>query len=176
MANATSRAEFRAIYRIESPEPLDKVAEVIAGEQSSGTFLALAGETEDLKARAREISGGGVDVVVDPVGADRFLDSLRLLRPEGRLVVVGFAGGEIPTLKVNRLLLRNITVMGAAWREFLAHDPGFVAKAGAELRDLVASGRLVPVLGATYPLEDGAQALRDLAARRAVGKLVLTVR
>jgi NADPH2:quinone reductase len=121
-------------------------------------------------------SACSADIVVDPVGADRFLDSVRLLRPEGRLVVVGFAGGEIPQLKVNRLLLRNITVMGAAWREFLAHDPGFVAEAGAALSDLVANGRLTPLSGTTYPLEDGAQALRDLAARRAVGKLVLTVR
>lgn len=124
----------------------------------------------------RNASGGGVDIVVDPVGADRFDDGVRLLRPEGRLVVVGFAGGEIPKLKVNRLLLRNVTVMGAAWREFLAHTPGFVAEAGAALSELVASGRMTPVLGATYRLEDGAQALRDLAARRAVGKLVLTVR
>jgi len=124
----------------------------------------------------REATGGGVDVVVDPVGADRFLDSLRLLRPEGRLVVVGFAGGEIPQVKVNRLLLRNTTVMGAAWREFLAHDRGFVAAAGAALFDLVAAGRLTPLLGTRYPFENGVQALRDLAARQAVGKLVITVR
>ena len=153
----------------------------VAGEGAKAAMAAEAGAdvvvpAGDGWADAVREATGGVDVVVDPVGADRFLDSLRLLRPEGRLVVVGFAGGEIPQLKVNRLLLRNITVMGAAWREFLAHDPGFVAKAGAALSDLVASGRLVPVLGATYPLADGAQALRDLAARRAVGKLVLTVR
>ncbi|MEW6472227.1 MAG: NADPH:quinone oxidoreductase family protein [Actinomycetota bacterium] len=124
----------------------------------------------------REVTGGGVDVVIDPVGADRFDDSLRLLRPEGRLVVVGFAGGEIPRVKVNRLLLRNVTVMGAAWREFLAHAPDFLAEAGAALSDLVAAGRFTPLLGTTYSLEDGVQALRDLAARRAVGKLVITVR
>jgi NADPH:quinone reductase len=124
----------------------------------------------------REASGGGVDLVVDPVGADRFDDGLRLLRPEGRLVVVGFAGGEIPRVKVNRLLLRNVTVMGAAWREFLAHAPGFVAEAGAALAELIAGGRLTPLAGTTYPLEDGAQALRDLADRRAVGKLILIVR
>ena len=125
----------------------------------------------------RELTGGGVDVVIDPVGSDRFLDSLRLLRPEGRLVVVGFAGGSIPEVKVNRLLLRNIGVLGAAWREFLTNDPGFVAEAAAVLNGLVADGRLAaPLVGATYPLADGAAALRDLAARRAVGKLVLTVR
>ena len=115
-------------------------------------------------------------MVVDPVGSDRFLDSLRLLRPEGRLVVVGFAGGNIPEVKVNRLLLRNIGVLGAAWREFLESEPGFVAEAAAALNGLVADGRLNPLVGATYPLEDGAAALRDLADRRAVGKLVLTVR
>ena len=119
---------------------------------------------------------GGVDVVVDPVGSDRFDDSLRLLRPEGRLVVVGFAGGEIPRVKVNRLLLRNVSVLGAAWREFLATEPGFVAEAAAALDNLVAAGRLTPLVGATYPLEDGAQAQRDLADRKAVGRLVLTVR
>ena len=124
----------------------------------------------------RAATGGGVDVVVDPVGSDRFDDSLRLLRPEGRLVVVGFAGGAIPQVKVNRLLLRNISVLGAAWREFLLGEPGFLAETAAALSDLVTSGRLRPIVGTTYPLEDGARALRDLADRRAVGKLVLSVR
>ena len=124
----------------------------------------------------RAHTGGGVDVVVDPVGSDRFLDSLRLLRPEGRLLVVGFAGGTIPEVKVNRLLLRNIGVLGAAWREFLETEPGFVAEAAAALDTLVADGRLSPLAGTAYPLEDGTAALRDLADRRATGKLVLTVR
>src|SRR5207253_6016425 len=90
---------------------------------------------------------GGVDVVVDPVGSDRFDDSLRLLRPEGRLVVVGFAGGEIPRVKVNRLLLRNVSVLGAAWREFLATEPGFVAEAAPAPDTLFAPGRLPPLVG-----------------------------
>ena len=124
----------------------------------------------------RAATDGGVDVVVDPVGSDRFDDSLRLLRPEGRLVVVGFAGGAIPQVKVNRLLLRNVSVLGAAWREFLLSDPGFVAEAAAALSALITDGRLTPLVGATYPLADGARALRDLADRRAVGKLVLAVR
>ena len=126
--------------------------------------------------RVREASDGGVDVVVDPVGSDRFDDSLRLLRPDGCLVVVGFAGGEIPQVKTNRLLLRNVGVLGAAWREFILAEPGFLAEAAAGLGALVDSGELTPLVGATYPLKDGAQALRDLAERRAVGKLVITVR
>jgi len=127
-------------------------------------------------AEAVRAATGPVDVVVDPVGGDRFDDSLRLLRPEGRLVVVGFAGGDIPRVKVNRLLLRNVSVLGAAWREFLAGEPGFVAEAGAALDALIAGGGLAPIVGAAYPLEDGVRALQDLAERRAVGKLVLTVR
>jgi NADPH:quinone reductase len=126
--------------------------------------------------KVREASGGGVDVVVDPVGGDRFDDSLRLLRPDGRLVVVGFTGGAIPQVKTNRLLLRNIGVLGAAWREFIMTQPGFVAEAHAGLCGLIEGGQLTPRIGATYPLKDGAQALRDLADRRAVGKLVITAR
>lgn len=126
--------------------------------------------------KVREASDGGVDVIVDPVGGDRFDDSLRLLRPDGRLVVVGFAGGDIPQVKTNRLLLRNIGVLGAAWREFILHEPGFVAEAAAGLGALIDNGQLTPLIGGTYPLQDGAQALRDLADRRAVGKLVISVR
>ena len=130
----------------------------------------------DWAAEVRALTGGGVDVVVDPVGGDRFDDSLRLLRPEGRLVVVGFAGGGIPQVKVNRLLLRNVAVMGAAWREFVDTRPDFVAEAGAALHRLVDDGLVAPLVGARYPLEEGAAALRDLADRRPAGKVVLTVR
>jgi len=126
--------------------------------------------------KVREVTKGGVDVVVDPVGGDRFDDSLRLLRPDGRLVVVGFAGGAIPEVKTNRLLLRNVGVLGAAWREFIVKEPAFVAEAAAGLSALIEAGQLTPLIGATYPLENGGQALRDLADRRAVGKLVITVR
>ena len=154
----------------------------VAGSPAKRAMAEAAGADAVIEAgegwpdAVRAATGGGVDVVVDPVGGDRFLDSLRLLRPEGRLLVVGFAGGAIPEVKVNRLLLRNVGVLGAAWREFLATEPGFVAEAAAALNGLVAAGRLSPLVGATYPLEDGARALRDLADRRAVGKLVLTVR
>jgi NADPH2:quinone reductase len=153
----------------------------VAAEGAKAEMAAAAGAEvvvapgEGWADAVREATGGGVDVVVDPVGADRFDDSVRLLRPEGRLLVVGFAGGDIPSVKVNRLLLRNVSVMGAAWREFLNTEPGFVAEAAAALSGLVSSGRFTPLVGATYPLKDGAQALRDLAGRRAVGKLVLTV-
>jgi len=153
----------------------------VAGTEAKAAMAEAAGADVVVTAGtgwadAVRAATGPVDVVVDPVGGDRFDDSLRLLRPEGRLVVVGFAGGDIPRVKVNRLLLRNVSVLGAAWREFLAGEPGFVAEAAAALDALIADGGLAPIVGAAYPLEDGVRALQDLAERRAVGKLVLTVR
>ncbi|HLZ36654.1 MAG TPA: NADPH:quinone oxidoreductase family protein [Mycobacteriales bacterium] len=121
--------------------------------------------------------GRGVDVAVDPVGGDRFDHTLRVLAPEGRLVVVGFTSGRIPQLTVNRLLLRNVDVRGAGWREFVTEvDPGFPRVAAAALGDMVEQGTITPVASARYPLEQGAHALRDLAERRSTGRAVLTVR
>lgn len=123
----------------------------------------------------REItSGHGVDVVIDPVGGDRFTDSLRCLAPEGRLVVVGFAAGSIPTLAVNRLLLRNVDVCGCSW-SVLAEHPGGFAAAATELAGHVAAGHLRPIVDHVYDFERAPEALAALAARRATGKLVLDV-
>ncbi|HEY3241663.1 MAG TPA: NADPH:quinone oxidoreductase family protein [Acidimicrobiia bacterium] len=149
-------------------------AKAALAEAAGASVVVDAGP--DWAARVRETAAGGVDVAVDPVGGERFDDTLRCLAPGGRLVVVGFAGGGIPQIKVNRLLLRNVGVLGAAWREFLATDPGLTAEATGALNAMVDDGRLRPLVGARYPLEDGADALRALAERRAAGKLVLTVR
>ena len=128
-------------------------------------------------ARVKEVTGGrGVDVVADPVGGDRFTDSLRSLGPEGRLLVLGFAGGEIPTVKVNRLLLNNVDVVGVAWGAFALTRPGFLREQWTELLPHLRSGAIDPVLGASYPLEQAGRALDDLAGRRATGKVWLAVR
>ncbi|MGA2925933.1 MAG: NADPH:quinone oxidoreductase family protein [Solirubrobacteraceae bacterium] len=125
------------------------------------------------KDRARELSGGGVDVVLDPVGGDRFTDSLRALREGGRLVVVGFAGGAIPEVRVNRLLLSNLEVVGAGWGAYVLPKPEVTRSIGAALEDLIARGFVAPVVGAALPLERAADALALLDAREAVGKVVL---
>jgi NADPH2:quinone reductase len=125
----------------------------------------------------KELTGGrGVDVIVDPVGGDRFTDSLRSLATEGRLLVIGFTGGEIPTVKVNRLLLNNIAVVGVGWGAFALPRPGFMAEQWADLLPLLESGALDPPLAETYELADAAAALTAMEERRAAGKLVLTVR
>ena len=132
---------------------------------------------EGFKDAVAELTGkAGVDMVVDPVGGDRFTDSLRSLAPEGRLLVIGFTGGEIPTVKVNRLLLRNTSVIGVGWGEFWMRNPGYLRRQWAEVEPLLAEGRLRPLVGATFPLADAGRALELMDSRGAVGKIVLEVR
>jgi len=136
--------------------------------------VALAGFKESV---ASLTEGRGVDVVVDIVGGDVFTDSLRSLATRGRLLVLGFASGQsIPEVKVNRLLLNNIDVRGVGWGAYAMVRPGFMAEQWAALEPMMAAGIVSPPIGATYPLEDAARALVDLQERRALGKLVLTLR
>ncbi len=117
----------------------------------------------------------GVDVVVDPVGGDFFADSLRLLRPEGRHLVIGFAAGEIPTVAVNRLLLKNVEVVGVYWGGFIEQNDAVAAESADELARLAREGFVRPVVGASYPLADAASALTAIEQRSVSGKLVLDV-
>lgn len=126
-------------------------------------------------AAVRDLIGErAVDIVLDPVGGDRMTDSLRSLAPEGRLVVVGFTGGEIPTVKVNRLLLGNTGVLGAASREFFEQQPTAVAALWAQLVRLRRTGTLPDPPVEAYPFADGSSALRAIAGRKAQGKVVLS--
>jgi NADPH:quinone reductase len=124
----------------------------------------------------RGLTGGrGVDVVIDPVGGDRFTDSLRCLAGEGRLVVIGFTGREIPTVKVNRLLLTNTTVMGAASEEFWKTAPGFAAEQWRDLVPLMQSGAIDPPIGSVFSLAEVAAALEAMDQRRASGRLLIRI-
>ncbi|MEJ2886925.1 NADPH:quinone oxidoreductase family protein [Actinomycetospora aeridis] len=129
---------------------------------------------DGFKDAAKELTGGqGVDVVVDPVGGDRFTDSLRSLGDDGRLAVVGFTAGDIPTVKVNRLLLNNTSVVGAGWGAYASKRPGFMRRQWDAIRDDVASGLLAPPISATYPLSQAGAAIAELAERRVTGKVVV---
>src|SRR3954451_6710287 len=116
---------------------------------------------------------GGADLVLDPVGGDRFTDSLRSLNPDGRCVVVGFTGGSIPEVKVNRLLLNNIDVVGAGWGAYITRRPETIGEIGAALDELIAAGHVRPLVGARFPLERAADALKLIDGRGATGKVVL---
>jgi NADPH2:quinone reductase len=118
-------------------------------------------------------ANGKVDLVVDPVGGDRFTDSLRCLAENGRLLVIGFTAGDIPTVKVNRLLLNNVSVVGVGWGAYALQRPGHVATEWAALEPHLASGALQPVVGPSFPLDQATQALLTLDERRATGKVLL---
>jgi NADPH2:quinone reductase len=126
--------------------------------------------------QAQQLTGGGVDLVLDPVGGDRFTDSLRALREGGRLVVVGFTGGSIPEVKVNRLLLRNTEVIGAGWGAYVMGKPELNRESAAAIEGMIAAGHVRPIIGARFPLQDAADALRLIDDRGATGKVVLDVR
>ncbi|MFI6868139.1 NADPH:quinone oxidoreductase family protein [Nocardia sp. NPDC050406] len=133
--------------------------------------------TEGWLAAVKELTGGrGVDIVLDPVGGDRFTDSLRSLAPGGRLLVVGFTAGEIPTVKVNRLLLNNVEVVGAAWGEWAMKNPGYLQEQWAEVEPLLAKGEITAPIPVVYPLERASEAVAALDNRTAKGKVVVAVR
>jgi NADPH2:quinone reductase len=125
--------------------------------------------------QALELSGGGVDVVLDPVGGDRFTDSLRCLREDGRVLVVGFTEGSIPEVKVNRLLLRNVSVVGAGWGAYVMGNPQRNRAIGEAVERMIEAGFVRPIVGACLALDQAADALRTIDERRALGKVVLSV-
>jgi NADPH:quinone reductase len=140
--------------------------------ESLGADVVLPLDDGWLDAVKERTGGRGVDVVVDPIGGAAFDDAVRALATEGRLLVIGFAAGGIPTVKVNRLLLRNVSVVGVGWGEFVNRTPGAQAEVGAALSGLV-DGGLRPPAPVRYPLADGAAALQALADGEIHGKLVL---
>jgi NADPH2:quinone reductase len=149
-------------------------AKKAVAEQAGADHTLLLGE--GWKDAVLELSGGGVDMVLDPVGGDRFTDSLRSLREGGRLVVVGFTGGSIPEVRVNRLLLRNTEVVGAGWGAYVMGKPDLNREIGAAVNGMVDAGFIQPIVGERFPLERAGEALRTLDERRATGKIVLDVR
>ena len=152
----------------------------VAGDETKREFALRCGAdhavlADGWLAAVRDVLGErAVDIVVDPVGSDRMTDSLRSLAPEGRLLVLGFAGGEIPVVKVNRLLLGNTGVLGVASREFFEQRPALVAELWGRLVELWRTRALADPPVEVYPFADARGALRAIADRRALGKVVLS--
>jgi NADPH2:quinone reductase len=144
-----------------------------AAAMSAGAQVSVDYQTEDLKARVREVTGAGADLVIDPVGGQAAEPALRSLRGLGRYLVVGFAAGAIPRLPLNRVLLENRAIIGVDWGAWSRQDPAGNTELLARLLNGVAAGRLHPVTPVTYPLERAADALNELAGRRVTGKLAL---
>ncbi len=154
----------------------------VVSTEAKGEIAKAAGATDVVlvdgwKDAVKELTGGkGVDVVVDPVGGDRFTDSIRSLAPSGRILVLGFTGGEIPTVKVNRLLLNNVDVVGVGWGAWWMTRPGYLATQWAELEPLLATGTLTAPEPSVFPVDQASEAIASLENRTAAGKVVLQLR
>lgn len=151
-----------------SPEKLDAA-------KSCGASRLIDHRAGDLRQALRDALPGGADVVVDPVGGALSEPALRSLHWGGRFVTVGFASGTIPRIPLNLVLLKGVHVLGFQFRDFATHRPDDMARNEAELFELLAQGRVHPVIGATFELAETASALRHVAEGHAVGKVVLQV-
>jgi NADPH2:quinone reductase len=141
-----------------------------------GASLTINYATEDLKARIREVTGGaGADVIYDPVGGAYSEPALRAIAWEGRFLVIGFAAGQIPAIPLNLALLKSCQIVGVYWGAFVGRYPDRHRQNVEELMGWWRDGKLRPHVSSTYPLERASEAIRELADRRAKGKVVVTI-
>jgi NADPH2:quinone reductase len=160
-------AGARVIAAASSPEKLDAA-------RRAGADELIDYSQADLREAVKAMTDGrGVDVVYDPVGGQYTAAALRTLGWRGRLLVIGFAAGDIPQIPANLLLLKEVSAVGVYWGEFAKRDPSGNRRLLAQLSGWLAEGRLRPLVSREYPLAETPQALQDLLARRAVGKLVI---
>jgi NADPH2:quinone reductase len=148
-------------------------SEKLAIAREAGADEVIDYSTEDLKTRARELAGGGVDVVYDPVGGDKAEPALRALGTDGRFLVIGFAAGDIPRIPLNLVLLRNRNVVGVDWGAWMLSDFEGQRALLREALGLAAEGRLHPPEPATRPLDEAGAVLDELLNGQITGKVVL---
>jgi NADPH2:quinone reductase len=158
----------RVIATAGGPEKLE-----VAREAGADVLIDYA-EGDFVERVKQEPEGRGADVIYDSVGGDVFDRSLKCIAWNGRLLVIGFASGRIPEVRANRILLKNIAVVGLHWGAHVQHDPERVGETFERLLDLYRQGAIRPVVFGTYPLEQVKQALLDLGSRRTYGKVIVT--
>ncbi len=149
--------------------------EKLAAARVCGAERLIDHRAGDLRQALRDALPHGADVVVDPVGGDLAEPALRSLRYGGRFVTVGYASGTIPRIPLNLVLLKGVRILGFQFGSFAAHEPMEMARNDRELLDVLASGRAVPLIGATFALDQAGEALRHVAEGRAVGKVLVRV-
>jgi len=151
-------------------------ADKLAVAQDHGAHHLIDSRAEDVRARLKELTGGrGADVVYDPVGGALFEASLRTMAPDGRILVIGFASGQVPPIPANILLVKNITVIGFYWGGYRRTHPAAVRRSMTQALEWWAEGRLKPHVSHRRPLAEAQQALELLKSRLATGKIVLTM-
>lgn len=152
-------------------------AEKLEVARQAGADELINYQTEDIRERLKTLTKGqGVDVIIDPVGGDLFETVFRSIAWNGRMLVIGFASGTIPALPVNLPLLKGAAVIGVFWGAFAQRQPQANVDNFQQLFTWYAQGKLKPLVSKTFALEDTGKAINTLAARKAVGKLVIKVR
>ncbi|HWQ32756.1 MAG TPA: NADPH:quinone oxidoreductase family protein [Blastocatellia bacterium] len=142
---------------------------------SQGAQHALSYRDAGWAEEVRKITGRGADVIYDPVGGEVFDHSTKCIAPEGRLLVIGFAGGTIPSIAANRILLKDISVVGVYWGGYVERHPEYFHAAQAALFAMYEAGKIKPVVTAQWPLAEAPAAMRALAGRRTSGKVILLI-
>ncbi len=142
---------------------------------SQGAEYALNYRDASWVDQVKKITGRGADIIYDPVGGEIFDLSTKCIAPEGRLLVIGFAGGTIPSIAANRILLKNMAVTGVYWGGYLEHHPEYMAEAEAALFKMYEAGQIKPIVSEKFKLADAVAALTALATRKTVAKVVLTM-
>jgi NADPH2:quinone reductase len=158
----------RVLAAASSPEKLELC-------RSRGAEATIDYDREDLKTRIRELTGDSARAVLDPVGGGYAEPALRALARGGTFVTLGYAAGAIPAIPLNLVLLKGITVCGMEIRTFMSDRPDDSARDMRELTEMFATGVIRPYIGARFPLADTAAALRLVADRKAIGKVVIDV-
>lgn len=148
-------------------------AEKLDVARAAGADELVDTGAEDLRERVRAL--GGADVVYDPVGGELFRAAMRACRPEARLIVIGFASGDVPQIPANHLLVKNLTVIGHYWGGYLAFRPEALTASLATLFDWYAEGRLRPHISHRLPLERAKEGLELLRSRASTGKVVIEI-
>jgi NADPH2:quinone reductase len=147
-------------------------ADKLAIAQAAGADHLIDSDTGDLRQELKAL--GGVDVVYDAVGGDGFMAALRATRPEGRLLCIGFAGGQVPQIPANLLLVKNLTVIGLYWGGYLGFAPRILTDSLAQVMGWITDGSLHPHVSHSLPLARADEALALLRDRKATGKVVIT--
>lgn len=147
-------------------------ADKLETAKAAGATHLIDSEDGDLREQVKAL--GGADVFYDTVGGTLLTEGVRALNPEGRALLIGFASGDVPQIKLNHLLVKNIDLIGVNWGAYARFAPEIMAASLSELTDWHAKGWLRPHIGARFPLNQAAEALEMLRARKSTGKIVVT--
>ena len=152
-----------------SPEKLEVA-------RAHGADHLIDSSQEDVRTRIKALTGGrGADVVYDPVGGELFTASLRSMAFEGRILVIGFAGGSVPQIPANHLLVKNVDVIGVNWPAYAELNPQVMTESFRTLMQWVLDGTIKPYVSATYPLQQAVEALEQVVSRKSTGKVVIAM-